>query len=113
MLAAQVTHAAGYSVQFSLPANTHAVVLEAQNEQHLLDVRVQLQIAEIPHELIEEIDPPYAGQAMAIGIHPIEDRTSIQKILSYLPLLKGSPVHYGRGESSGSPPCPGSSVVER
>ena len=37
--------------------------------------------------LIREIDPPYSGQATAIGVIPLEDRNQVKKIFNKLKLL--------------------------
>lgn len=69
VLAAQVTHAAGESSQGNLPKNTIAVVLGVKKHE-LLDISDALNRNDIAHCLITEIDPPYLGEPMAIGITP-------------------------------------------
>jgi len=70
-----------------IPSGTHAVVLAARDEQHLLNIASKLRRKKIPHTLIEEPDFPWNGAAMAIGVYPVSDRTQLKKILSNLPLL--------------------------
>lgn len=42
-----------------------------------------------PHVLVTESDPPYTGQATALGFLPVTDRTELKKVLSNLPLYMG------------------------
>lgn len=42
----------------------------------------------LTHKLIVEEDGPFAGQAMALGIHPTTDRAAIRKVTSALPLVR-------------------------
>ena len=88
VLAAQLTHAAGESSPGSLPKNTTAVVLAAKNEAHLEFVEAKLRRLAIPHHAIREPDSPWNEALMSIGIPPVEDRTTIRKAVSSLPLLK-------------------------
>lgn len=85
-MAAQVVHAAGESIRQKLPPHTNAVVLSVPDEQALRDTHEKLK--DIDHELIVEIDEPFTGQATAIGLAPVSDRTEAKKVLSGLPLLK-------------------------
>lgn len=80
---AQSVHAAGESSPFRVPPNTAAIVLGADNAEHLLEVRRELALAQITHVLILECD----GEPMAIGLEPTRDRKRIRKVLSKLPLL--------------------------
>ncbi len=84
---AQTVHAAGESCEGPLPVGTYAVALGVKDEQHLLAKASLLWDAEVPHTVIYEPDPPYYNEAMAIGIWPTSDRTSIRKVTSDLPLL--------------------------
>lgn len=59
-------------------------MLEAENEEHLRKLSQKLTV---PHILITEVDPPYHGQATAIGIEPVSDRAALRKQLSSLPLF--------------------------
>jgi hypothetical protein len=86
-MCAQITHAAGESIEKELPPGTNAVVLECENETQLRGIAKKLSLAGIPHIPIQEIDPPWNGQMTAIGCVPLNDRSVIKKILSSLPLL--------------------------
>lgn len=83
-MVAQVAHAAG-SYQH-LPG-TYVVVLAADSEIHLRRLHHQLQKADIEHTVIEESDPPYDGQLMAIGVGLVRDRRPVRKVVSSLPLV--------------------------
>lgn len=87
---AQTTHASGESASCfgQLPSGTHAVVLAAKDEADLLNIEQQLLSASINYRLIREPDPPFNGQAMAIGLIPTNDRKKIRQILSRHPLVK-------------------------
>lgn len=89
MIAAQVAHAAGAGSERH-PPNVHVVVLSVESEAALLRVSARLVAAEVAQTLIEEVDRPYAGQAMAIGCELVRDRQSIRQCLSSLPLLRFS-----------------------
>lgn len=52
------------------PSMTIAVVLGARNESRLLKLEGELLAARVPHVAIREVDAPYAGQLMAIGLEP-------------------------------------------
>lgn len=85
MIAAQVAHAAG-SIE-KHPAEMHVVVLQVSHEAELYKVSTALSDAGIGSTLVVETDPPYSGQGMAIGCHPVRDRAQIRRVLSSLPLL--------------------------
>jgi peptidyl-tRNA hydrolase len=88
-LAAQVVHAAGESAGGTIPDGTYAVVLAARDEDQLLEVHEDLKAAGgIPHVLIQEPDPPWLGQATAIGVRPTRNRRRVASVLGRLPLLK-------------------------
>lgn len=87
--AAQLIHAAGYSVKDPLPEGTYAIALQTQDEAELLALHTVLESASIPHKLIIEEDPPYAGQAMAIGIQPM-DRAILKPYLHQFTLVAQS-----------------------
>lgn len=87
-MCAQITHAAGESVAEEVPIGTNAVVLSVKDEFELRQISKQLSAKAIKHILIQEIDPPYDGQATAIGVSPIAERNEIRKVLSKLALLK-------------------------
>lgn len=63
-------------------------MLSVPNEQMLRQVAKQLFLAGVKHTLIQEVDPPYAGQCTAIGVVPLTDRSIIKPIVSKLPLLR-------------------------
>ena len=85
---AQVVHAAGESVRgIELPENTHAVALHARSEDELLAVEAKLRAAGVPHRSIREVDAPYQGQLMALGIHPLAGQ-EVRRLLSSLPLAR-------------------------
>lgn len=84
---AQAIHAAGESCDGPLPDGTYAYGLGVKNEDHLDVVAAKLWEAEIAHTIIRELDEPYFGEAMAIGIWPTSDKDKIKKVLSDLPLL--------------------------
>lgn len=94
--AAQICHAAGEStLNGAPPEGTHAVVLQVDDEDHLLHIAEKIWYAEIPHTVIYEPDLPNSpnlgpdvGQATAIGIVPARDRSEIRKVLGRLPLLR-------------------------
>lgn len=89
-MCAQIVHAAGESAIPDLPPNTNAVVLDAVNETNLRQLAKKLQLAGIPHTVIQEVDPPFDGQVTAIGIVPLEDRSQIKKFVSSYGLLRAS-----------------------
>jgi peptidyl-tRNA hydrolase len=93
-LAAQVVHAAGESSPGNLNEGTNAVVLAVDNEQQLLQLARRLALTGVAHVVIHEPDPPWLGQATAIGLVPVADRAPLRPLLSNLPL-------FGK-----EPPCP-------
>lgn len=94
--AAQCVHAAGESAaNADVPEGTHAVVLQVDDEEHLLHIAGKLHYAEIPYKLIIEPDLPLyedrpleGGQGTAIGIPPTQDRKKIAAVLGRLGLLR-------------------------
>lgn len=80
-------HAAGESSPGNLPENTHAIALQAADEAELLRISRTLTEAGVSHRLIREPDPPYLGQAMAIGIPP-QQRALLRPFLGKLALFK-------------------------
>jgi len=84
---AQVGHAVAESCEGPMPNTTYIYVLEAKDESHIDELHAKLWDLEIPHTVIHEPDAPYNGQAMAIGIWPVIDRTDVKKVTSSLPLL--------------------------
>ena len=89
MIAAQVAHAAGVGSERH-PPDVHVVVLAASDEDHLRSISQRLLDADVAQTLVQEVDPPYTHQAMSIGLELIRDRSSVKKVLSSLPLLRGS-----------------------
>jgi len=86
VLAAHVCHAAGESGP--APLGSIAVVLGVPNEAELNAVAKRLAAAGVLHVPIHENAGPFAGQATAIGVMPISDRTAIRKVVSALPLVR-------------------------
>lgn len=84
--AAQLIHAAGYSSPGQLPAGTYAVALAARDELELHRLSRDLARAGLPHHLVIEQDAPYTGQAVALGIAPM-DRAPLRPLLRRFPLL--------------------------
>jgi len=66
-------------------------VLAVRSEAELAVLERKLQRAGIPHVAIREPDAPYNGALTAIGLVPVEDRSTVKRFLSSLPLL-GNPV---------------------
>ena len=83
---AQTVHAAGESVIFKLPPETHAVVLAARSEEELLLIEQRLLKAAIPHRSIRE--PDMNNCLTAIGLVPSKKTKEIKQVLSQLSLLK-------------------------
>lgn len=81
-------HAVGESIQVEHPPGTNAIVLQVSTEHELRQIAKKLSLTGVKHTLIQEVDPPYAGQCTAIGIVPLYDRSLIKPILSKLPLLR-------------------------
>jgi len=81
-----VTHAAGETGP--APPETHAVVLAARDEAHLLHIAEKLTIFYPEFSIIREPDLPWDNQAMAIGIPPTQDRHSLHPVTKNLKLLK-------------------------
>lgn len=80
-------HAVGESIAEEHPPGTNAVVLQVPNEHELRLIAKHLSLAGVKHTLIQEVDPPYAGQCTAIGVVPMVDRSVIKPIVSKLSLL--------------------------
>ena len=87
--AAQLIHAAGYSVSEPVPDGSYAIALHAKDEAELRALAEKLTAGGIEHKLIIESDPPYAGQAMAIGVRPM-DRKRVKPFLSSFALVAQS-----------------------
>lgn len=88
VLAAQLIHAAGESNPDAFHCN--AVALHVENEESLAFKAAQLADVGIPHVLIHEQDPPWNGQLMAIGIHPVirSADKEFRRIVAGLKLVK-------------------------
>ena len=82
---AQVAHAAS---EASGHPPTIVVALTVPDEAALLRLTETLDRASLRRTLIVEDAGPFAGQAMAIGLHPTEDRSAIRRVTSALPLVK-------------------------
>ena len=87
--AAQLIHAAGFSASPDLPEGTYAIALHAKGEAELRALSERLKAAKIEHTLVVETDAPYTGQAMAIGIRPM-DRKILKPLLSSYALVAQS-----------------------
>jgi hypothetical protein len=82
-------HAAGESSgAVAIPQNTFAVALAAKDELHLEFIEAKLRRLAIPHQTIREPDAPFFGALMAIGIHPVADRSTIKKVTKGLQLIQ-------------------------
>lgn len=89
VLAAQVIHAAGESVEGKVPSGTHAVALAAPSEEALERIEQRLVENDVPHTSIREPDSPWNGALMAIGIRPMaQDNPNLRRAVKRLPLLK-------------------------
>ena len=89
--AAQLIHAAGQSASGLASEGSYAIALHVPNETELRRLAVRLELAGIERALIKESDPPYAGQAMALGIRPM-DRARLKPFLSSYPLARHAPL---------------------
>ena len=85
MQVAQVAHAAS---ETSGHPPTIVVALAVPDEAALRRLAEALAKQPLAHTLIVEDSGPFAGQAVAIGIHPSADRTAIKKVTSALPLVR-------------------------
>ena len=83
----QAAHAAGESSPGNLPAGTNVVLLGVPDEAALEQLAKKLRAGGLTITRIEEPDPPWNGQLMALGIAPGR-REVLQRHLSSLPLLK-------------------------
>jgi hypothetical protein len=87
VICAQLVHAAGESSPGNIPNDTHAVVLAVKDEQELLCLEARLLANGIPHIAIREVDEPYSGALMAIGLPPGPQKQQ-GRLLRQYPLLK-------------------------
>lgn len=88
-IGAQLTHAAGESARLSptLPDDTHAVVLQVEDEAALLRAHEALESIGALHVVVREPDPPFCGAATAIGVCP-QPRENLRSALRRYQLLK-------------------------
>ena len=82
-----MVHAAGESSPGNLPEGTHAIALTAPDEAALWRLAHTLRQHRVEHRCIIEVDSPYAGQLLAIGIAP-RRKEEVRRYLSALPLLR-------------------------
>ena len=87
-MAAQLVHAAGETGPTE--PGTHAIVLSAKNEKHLLKIEFQLSGSKIKYHSVREPDSPWNGELMAIGLYPTSDRASFKPVTKRLKLLGGN-----------------------
>jgi peptidyl-tRNA hydrolase len=85
MQLAQVAHAAGESSSGDLSPGTYAIVLGVAGERELVELAAKLEAAGVGHRVITESQPPYSGQAMAIGVEP-GPRSELRRLFSSIPL---------------------------
>lgn len=84
---ANAVHAAGESSD-RVPAGTIAVALQAQDADHLDALAEELDELDISHAVVVEGEGDFAGQPMAIGLEPLDDRARARRVLSSLPLIR-------------------------
>lgn len=106
--AAQLIHATGQSLLEQHPRSTYAIALHVADEAELRALAQRLTEATIAHVLVIEEDPPYAGQAMAIGLLPT-DRKRLKPYLSSYALV----AQPGRASRVMTSKVPGSNPGER
>lgn len=82
---AQTAHAASEAAGHP---PTIVVALAVPDEQALRDVARALSDRSQEFRLIVEDAGPFAGQATAVGVAPIVDRSTIRKAVSSLPLVR-------------------------
>jgi hypothetical protein len=82
---AQTAHAASEASGYP---PTIVVALSVPDEASLRRIALALGARSLTHKLIEEDYGPFAGQAMAVGICPVDDRAAVRKVVSALPLVK-------------------------
>jgi hypothetical protein len=85
---AQTIHAAGESIRGPLPPQTRAVALAADDEAALWSLEERLIALDIAHVAIREIDAPYCGALMAIGVVPAARTPHLRRVLGRYPLLR-------------------------
>lgn len=82
LLAAQVVHAVGESIETPHPCGSHAIVLCA-DEDALISLEQRLIASSLPHHAVREDD----GMLTAIGVRPGR-RSELKRYFSSLPLLR-------------------------
>lgn len=82
---AQVCHAASEASGYP---PTIVVALAVPDETALRRIALALGEQSLTYKLIEEDYGPFAGQAMALGVCPLDSREAIRKVVSDLPLVK-------------------------
>ena len=82
---AQTAHAASEATGHP---PTIVVALAVPSEDALRKVAAALGEHSLTYKLITEDAGPFAGQAMAIGVSPVEDRKAVGKAVSSLPLVR-------------------------
>lgn len=85
-MCAQLVHAAGETGPAT--RGTHAVVLGINSEWKLSRIEKQLREAGIEHHAVRELDAPWCGALMAVGLSPTRDRGRLRPILGRLRLVK-------------------------
>lgn len=85
-MVANTVHAAGESA--GVPPGTFAVALATADQSELETVQKRLSELQIPYAAIVEAQGEYAGELMAIGIEPLEDRSLVRKAVSSIPLVR-------------------------
>jgi len=93
VIGCQSGHAAGESmvvehVRDYNPADIHIVLLAANHCEDLEALGRALVADGIPHAVIRETDPPYNGQATAVGISPTRDRDRIRPFVEQFKVLR-------------------------
>ena len=86
VMAAMVVHAAGRTGS-KVADYAHAVVLQVNDGESVVDLASKLAKASVEHLMILENEEPWNGAPMAIGIPPMEATAPLRKILKNLKLL--------------------------
>lgn len=87
MQLAQAIHAAGESSPGDLKPGTHAIALAAKDSAQLAEIATRLKNASLPFVRVVEDCPPYAGELLALGVHP-GPKSVVGRPLSDLPLVR-------------------------
>lgn len=86
LIVANTIHAADEST--GAPQGMSALGLATADEAELEQLLLKLQALGITCSAIRESEGEYAGQLMAIGVEPVDDRTLVRRAVSQLPLVK-------------------------